>query len=131
MLNLAITSNIRLLLEGVAEVIDQKDVILLIEAAMREKNMNKAKLADALNKSRGWASQLMKNKINISVQTLLGIAMALNVSPASLLPGSNPKPSELSFEDYIREICKDEINKILKSDIEKKTSTPRGKEDES
>ena len=109
-------------MEGVAEVIEQRDIIRLIEAAMREKNFNKAKLASALNKSRGWASQLMKNQINISVQTLLEIAKVLSIQPSSLLPGSNPGGSALSFEEYIRQICKDEIIKILKSDIAQETS---------
>jgi transcriptional regulator with XRE-family HTH domain len=110
--------------------IDQGDIIRLIEAAMREKNFNKAKLAKALNKSRGWASQLMKNQINISVQTLLEIADVLKVNPSSLLPGSNPQPSGLSFEGYIRQICKDEIIKILKSDIGQETGKPGRKEHE-
>lgn len=97
---------------------EQEDIIRLIEAAMREKNFNKAKLASTLNKSRGWASQLMKNQINISVQTLLDIARVLKVDPGSLLPGSNPKPADISFEEYIRQICKDEVIKILRSDTE-------------
>jgi transcriptional regulator with XRE-family HTH domain len=116
MLNEAITNIKGLSLEGVVKLIDQGDIIRLIEEAMREKNFNKARLAKALNKSRGWASQLMKNKINISVQTLLEIAKVLKISPSSLLPGSNPKSSELSLEEYIRQICKDEITKIFKSD---------------
>ena len=110
---------------------DKEDVIRLIEAAMRDRDFNKAKLARALNKSRGWASQLMKNQINISVQTLLEIAEVLNINASSLLPGSNPKPSGLSFEEYIRQICKDEIIKILASDTGQETSKPGGKEDES
>ena len=117
-------------LEGAVKVIDQGDIIRLIEAAMREKNFNKAKLAGALNKSRGWASQLMKNQINISVQTLLEIAKVLSVNPSSLLPGSNPQPSGLSFEDYIRRICKDEITKILKSDKVEQISEPGREEHE-
>jgi transcriptional regulator with XRE-family HTH domain len=117
-------------LEGAVKVFDQGDIIRLIEAAMREKNFNKAKLARALNKSRGWASQLMKNQINISVQTLLEIAKVLNVNPPSLLPGSNPEPPGLSFEEYIRRICKDEIIKILKSDIGQEAGKPGRKEHE-
>jgi transcriptional regulator with XRE-family HTH domain len=131
MLNGTITNIRKLSLEGVARVFYQEDIIRLIEAAMQERDFNKAKLARALNKSRGWASQLMKNQINISVQTLLEIAKVLNVSPGSLLPGSNPKPSALSFEEYIRQICKDEMIKILKSDTEKEVGKPGRKEHES
>jgi transcriptional regulator with XRE-family HTH domain len=119
-----------LLLKGEVDLFEQEDVIRLIEAAMRNRDFNKAKLARALNKSRGWASQLMKNQINISVQTLLEIAKVLKVQPSSLLPGSNPKPSALSFEEYIRQICKDELIKILESDKEQETGKPGRKEHE-
>jgi hypothetical protein len=110
MFNQPITT-IGCLMKGEVEVADQAGIIRLIEEAMRKKNFNRAKLASALNKSRGWASQLMKNKINISVQTLLDIARVLDIDPASLLPGSNPGSSALSLEEYIRQICVDEIKK--------------------
>jgi transcriptional regulator with XRE-family HTH domain len=102
---------------------DQKIVISSIENILIKKGWSKSKLARELNKSRGWASQLMKNQIKqISLQTFLDIARVLSVEPSSLLPSSNPGPSSASLEEFITRICEQVSKRVYEEEIRKKIS---------
>ena len=81
-------------------------------------------------KTEAWFSHMVNGHRRITIDTLLEIAEKLNINPASLLPGGNPKELP-TFEDYIKSIidehientarkkceeaCKEEIEKHLKN----------------
>ena len=49
----------------------------------------------------------------LSINLLYEIADKLGIDPASLLPGRNPEQKP-EFEEYIRDIVREEIEKALK-----------------
>lgn len=80
-----------------------------------KKGWKRKNLVEALGKSDAWLSKIMDKKRGLSIQTLFDIARALEIDPVSLLPEiKNPK-LKISFEEYIREIVQEEIEKALKN----------------
>lgn len=86
-------------------------IFRLIDIELSKKGWNRKKLAQALNKTESWLSNIMNKRRGLSAQTILDIANALQINPASLLPGNNPtiKPE---FEEYIKSIMKNDIEEI-------------------
>ena len=103
------------------------EILRLIDLELHKAGWKRIDLAKSLNKTESWLSNIMNKKRGLSVPTLLDIAKALKINPASLLPGSNPieKPE---FEDYIKSIVKDDLDEI-KNDIKeiKKTLNKKSK----
>lgn len=57
----------------------------------------------------------MKKERGLSVQALLEIAKALDIKPASLLPEKKESEPKMTFEEYIRHIIRDELEKLKKN----------------
>lgn len=107
------------------------DILRLIDVELKRRGWFRTDLAEALGRSDAWLSKIMNKKRGISIQALLDIANALNVDPASLLPGENP--AELpTFEEYLKSIIdehtKDETRKIFKEEIEKYFKNKKGED---
>ena len=58
----------------------------------------------------------MNKKRGLSIPTLFDIARALEIDPASLLPKTKNPEIKLSFEEYIRNIIRDEFEKLKKEE---------------
>lgn len=86
------------------------DVLRLIDIEAVKKGWSRRKLAQTLNKTESWLSNIMNKKRGLSLQVLLDIAKALGINPASLLPSDENKISHISLDEYIRKIVRDEIN---------------------
>lgn len=83
----------------------------LILIKLKERGMTQGDLASALEKSEGWMSQLLHGDIELTVSTLKEIARVLGVDPRSLIP-IDEATQKKAFEDFIRQICRDEYQKI-------------------
>lgn len=102
-------------------VYDVKEVLQSIESARVRAGMGKEGLARAVGRTKGWYTQIMailrnpkpKRQVRLSVEALLKMAEVLNVTPGSLLPGPDPAkaPFPVDFDDYIRDIVRDELIK--------------------
>lgn len=90
------------------------DVLRLIDIEAVKKGWSRRKLAENLNKTESWLSNIMNKKRGLSLQALLDIAKTLGINPASLLPSDENEISHLSLDEYIRKIARDEINKKSK-----------------
>ena len=85
------------------------DVLRLIDLELYKKGWKRGDLAKALGRGDAWLSRIMSKKRNLSAQTILDIANALDIDPASLLPGHNPE-IKIGFEEYLRKVIKKELN---------------------
>lgn len=56
-------------------------------------------------------SRILSGEIPLTLETLMDIAEVLKVKPGSLVP--NSKDARQSFEDWMREISRDETVKVL------------------
>ena len=105
------------------------DILRLIDIELKRRGWFRTDLAEALGRSDAWLSKIMNKKRGISIQALLDIANALNVDPASLLPGGNPVELP-TFEDYIKSIIdehmEDKARKICKEEREKYSKNKKG-----
>lgn len=88
-------------------------VLIKIKEVLKTKGLKPVHLARKLNYSDSWSSYLMRGERSLTINQLIKIAEILEVSPASLLPGENPE-GKMEFEEYIREIVIEEIEKALK-----------------
>ena len=73
---------------------------------LAEKGWDQKQLAFALKKTEAWASKLLRNKKEISLDLLQQIADALGVKVCSLLPDSMLANDERrkTFEEYVGDI---------------------------
>jgi len=89
-----------------------KEVLRRIIEEMEKGGQKQKIIASKIGRKDSWFSQFKNGDIIFSLQTLFDIAKALGVTPASLLPGNfNDDKEKLSFEEYVRKICRDEISK--------------------
>lgn len=102
--------------EMINKIPDINEVFRLIDIEISKKGWNRRKLAQALNKTESWLSNIMNEKRGLSVPILLEIAKVLGVDPASLLPGRTKSELKISFEEYLRHIIRDEFKKINKGE---------------
>lgn len=88
-------------------------VLSKIKEALKAKGLKPVYLARKLNYSDSWSSYLMRGQRSLTINQLIKIAEILEVNPASLLPGENPD-TKIEFEEYLREIIREEIKKAIK-----------------
>lgn len=92
----------------------EKDFIDKLKGVLEKRGMKPVHLARRLGLSDGWISNIMRYRRGsraLTIKLLYDIAEKLDVDPASLLPDvKNPK-TKIDFEEWIRSIIKDEIDK--------------------
>jgi len=88
------------------------EVLKRLKGALKKNNQKAVWLARELGYSDPWISQIMSGKRALTVNMLLKIAEKLKIDPTSLLPADEDKIPDISFEEYIRRIVKEEIEKI-------------------
>lgn len=84
-----------------------------IRESLKQKGFTQKKLAERLGVSEPTVSRIMSKKRGLSVEMLIEIAEILEIDPASLVPDSHPEKRP-DFEEYIRQIVQEEIEKALK-----------------
>lgn len=89
------------------------EIIRLIDDELKKRGWFRKNLADELKISESWFSRLIKEE-KLTIKQLLKIAEVLEIDPASLIPSNHHKIPQLSFDEYIRRIVKEEINKEKK-----------------
>ena len=82
-----------------------------IREAMKVRGVDMTTLAQRLGKSTAWVSRILNKKRGMSIQVCLDIARVLEIDPASLFKDANNGAAKKSFEEYVREIVKDEMKK--------------------
>ena len=90
------------------------DVLRLIDIELDKKGWRRSDLVKKLGRTDAWLSKIMKKERGLSVQALLEISRALDINPASLLPERTESEPKISFEEYIRHIIRDELEKLKK-----------------
>lgn len=88
----------------------------LLILALEKRGKSQAWLAKEVGMSDPWVSRVLSGDIDVSVRQLLDIAERLAVAPASLLPIipiSEDGGQAMNFEEFCRQIVKEEVAKAL------------------
>lgn len=83
-----------------------------IKKEVKNQKFTYESFASLFGKTEGWFSHIMTGRTKLTIPLLYEIADKLGVNPASLLPGTNPEKRP-EFEEYIRNIIREEIEKAL------------------
>lgn len=82
------------------------DIGLRIRQARKDKHLSQAELADLMNISTPYISELETGKVNFSVDTLIKLTEALQVSADWLIQSENPAVHAI-FDNEISELLSD------------------------
>lgn len=84
-----------------------------IKKEVKKQKFTYEKFASLFGKTEGWFSHIMTGRTKLTIALLYEIADKLEIDPASLLPSGNPE-AKSKFEEYIRSIVQEEIEKAIK-----------------
>lgn len=90
-------------------------IVQNIELEMQKKNISNSELSNLTGLSPSSLSKIFSYNVNISIKTLIKIAYALDVSPASLLPldMNERKTNGQIFDDLTKPLDLQSVNYLL------------------